>query len=238
MTTARADCHAAPVSGASSPIIIAIDGPGASGKSTTARALAARLGFLYVDTGAMYRTLAWHCLKSGVEVDDPKAVVALCRRWKTALKVVDGAVKLSVNGEFPGDAIRAPRVTEAASKVAAMTAVRNWMKLTQRKCAAFGNVVVEGRDIGTNVFPETDLKFFLDAPKEVRASRRRDQGLQEDLEMRDQRDSQRGSSPLMIPLGAVVVQNGLLDADQTLEQIFGEVIRRRPELRVRTGLCG
>jgi cytidylate kinase len=219
------------VSGASSPIIIAIDGPGASGKSTTARALAARLGFLYVDTGAMYRTLAWHCLAGGVAVDDAKAVATVCRRWKTALKEVDGAVKLAVNGEMPVDAIRTQRVTEAASKVAAMPAVRKWMKLTQRKAAAFGNIVVEGRDIGTNVFPETDLKFFLDAPGEVRAERRRGQGLREDLEMRDRRDSQRGSSPLMIPLGAVLIQNGTLTPEQTLERILSEISRRHPHLR-------
>jgi CMP/dCMP kinase len=219
-----------PVSGVRSPIIIAIDGPGASGKSTTARALAARLGFLYVDTGAMYRTLAWHCLQGGVRVDDAKAVAAVCRRWKTVLKAVDGAVRLSVNGEIPGDAIRTPRVTEAASKVAAMPPVRKWMKLTQRKTAAFGDLVVEGRDIGTNVFPETDLKFFLEAPGEVRASRRREQGLQEDLEMRDRRDSQRGSSPLMIPLGAVMIHNGTLTPEETLERILAEIERRHPGL--------
>lgn len=143
-----------PARQSSATVIVAIDGPGASGKSSTARALAKLLDFLYVDTGAMYRSLAWYCLVNAVDVNNPRSVGAACKRWRTSLAAVDGQVQLLVGGKFPGDAIRTPAVTEAASKVAVVPAVRQWMKLKQRECRTFGNIVMEGRDIGTNVFPK------------------------------------------------------------------------------------
>src|ERR1043165_1445199 len=116
----------------SNHIIVAIDGPGASGKSSTARALAKALGFLYVDTGAMYRTLAWHCLRKQVDLENPRAIGSACRRWKTSLAGVEGQVRLLVDGQNPGDELRTPEVTAAASKVAVVPAVRQWMKRTQQ----------------------------------------------------------------------------------------------------------
>jgi cytidylate kinase len=211
------------VSGAAEHIVVAIDGPGASGKSSTARGVAARLGFLLVDTGAMYRTLAWHCLRKRVSIDDPKAIAAECRRWKTKLHCADGQVRLLVGGEDPGAAIRTPEVTAAASKVSAVPAVRRWMKNVQRDCRQFGDLVMEGRDIGTNVFPETDYKFFLDAPPAVRAQRRAAQGVTDDLLTRDHRDSQRAAAPLMIPLGATLVNNAELTVEETVELIVSAV---------------
>jgi cytidylate kinase len=214
------------VSGAAEHIVVAIDGPGASGKSSTARGVAAKLGFLLVDTGAMYRTLAWQCLRKRVSIDDPKAIAAECRRWKTMLHCADGQVRLLVEGVDPGDAIRTSEVSAAASKVSAVPAVRRWMKNAQRECRQFGDLVMEGRDIGTNVFPETDFKFFLDAPLAVRAQRRAAQGVTDDLLTRDQRDSQRAAAPLMIPLGATLVNNAELTVEETVERIAAEVLAR------------
>src|ERR1043165_5929960 len=130
------------------PIVIAIDGTSASGKSTNAKLVAKALGFVHVDTGAMYRTLAWYCLKRGVHVDGARAVAALCRRWKTSLACVDGHVRLLVDGYFPEREIRTPEVSVAVSLVAVIPYVRGWMKKKQRECIQFGSLVMEGRDIG------------------------------------------------------------------------------------------
>src|SRR6185436_11368139 len=176
------------------PIVIAIDGTSASGKSTNAKLVAKALGFVYVDTGAMYRTLSWYCLKNRVDVHDVKAVAAACRKWKTSLEVVeqDGlrAVHLLVDGYYPEKEIRTNETSAAVSHVAAVPKVRDWMKKTQRECIQFGSLVMEGRDIGTNVFPETDFKFYLDANLEERIKRREADGVQENLAARDERDSQ------------------------------------------------
>ena len=212
-------------------IIVAIDGPGASGKSSTARALAKVLGFFYVDTGAMYRTLAWHCLRKRVDVDNPRAIGSACQRWKTSLASADGQVRLLVDGQDPGAELRTPEVTAAASKVAVVPGVRRWMKRIQRECRKFGSLVMEGRDIGTNVFPETDFKFFLDASLAERARRRVAQGVSENLRERDDRDSQRAAAPLMVPLGAKFIDNTGLTVEQTAELIVAEVRRRRKAVR-------
>jgi cytidylate kinase len=228
MTSPARLVHAALVGAQkSNPVVIAIDGPGASGKSSTARALAKALNYLYVDTGAMYRTLAWYCLRKEVDVTKPRAIASACRRWKTELIAEDGQVRLLVDGEDPGAAIRTSEVAAAASKVAVVPSVRQWMKLTQRECSRFGNIVMEGRDIGSNVFPETDFKFFLDAPAAERAKRREAQGVSEDIAERDRRDSQRGSAPLMIALGATVINNAGLTLEQTRDVIVSEIDRRR-----------
>src|SRR5271170_7227044 len=148
------------------PIVIAIDGTSASGKSTAARCAARTLNFAYVDTGAMYRALAWYCVNNHVDVSDPAAVARACRRWKTTLDCEDGParhVRLLIDGYYPEKEIRTQEVTVAASHVAAVPKVREWMRKKQRECICFGNLVMEGRDIGTNVFPETDFKFYLDA---------------------------------------------------------------------------
>ena len=208
------------------PIVIAIDGTSASGKSTNARLVAKALGYVYVDTGAMYRTLAWHCLKNGVDVHDAKAVASACRRWKTRLDCVDNAVRLLVRGYYPQKEIRSAETSAATPHVAAVPPVRNWMKKTQRSCTQFGNLVMEGRDIGTNVFPETEFKFYLDASLEERTRRRAADGVVENLAVRDQRDSQRAAAPLMIPLGAVMVNNSGQTPKETSEFILAEIHRR------------
>ena len=162
------------------PIVIAIDGTSASGKSTNAKLVAKALGYVYVDTGAMYRTLAWYCLKKNVDVNDHKAVASLCRRWKSELRCVEGElrhVRLLVDGYYPEKEVRTSETSAAVSHVAAVPKVRDWMKKAQRQCIQFGNLVMEGRDIGTNIFPETDYKFYLDANLDERTKRRQAEGV-------------------------------------------------------------
>jgi len=209
------------------PTVIAIDGTSASGKSTNAKLVAKALGFVYVDTGAMYRTLAWHCLKLHVDVHDAKAVAAACRKWKTSLECVDTHVHLKVDGYYPAREIRTAEVSAAVSHVAAVPKVRDWMKRTQRECIKFGDLVMEGRDIGTNVFPETDYKYYLDAHLEERSRRRAADGVHENLAARDQRDSQRAAAPLMIALGARVINNSKMTAEQTSGVILEDFKNRR-----------
>jgi cytidylate kinase len=211
------------------PIVIAIDGTSASGKSTNARLVAKALGYVYVDTGAMYRTLAWHCLQKRVDVNDGKAVAALCRKWKTKLECVDGKVRLLVDGYFPEKEIRTQETAAAVAHVAAVPKVREWMVKRQRECLQFGNLVMEGRDIGTNVFPETDFKFYLDAKLEERSRRRAADGVDENLAARDRRDSQRAVAPLMIALGAKVINNSQMTSEQTSGLLISEIKRRLAE---------
>lgn len=209
-----------------SPIVITIDGTSASGKSTNARLIAKKLGYSYVDTGAMYRTLAWYCLQKRIDVTDEKAVANACRRWKTSLVLVDGAVRLQVEGYYPEKEIRTAETSAAVTHVAAVPKVRDWMKQKQRECVKFGNLVMEGRDIGSNVFPETDFKFYLDACLSERSRRRTEQGVTENLAARDQRDSQRAAAPLMIPLGAVVINNSGETPEDTSSRIIAEIEKR------------
>ena len=218
-------------------IVIAIDGTSASGKSTNAKLVAKALGFVYVDTGAMYRTLAWHCLNEKIDVHDEKAVAGACRKWKTVLECVDSHVHLKVNGYYPEKEIRTAEVSAAVSHIAAVPKVRDWMKKKQRECTQFGNLVMEGRDIGTNVFPETDFKYYLDAHLQERSRRRAAEGVQENLAARDQRDSQRAAAPLMIALGAKVINNSEMTSDQTSGLIIAD-IKQRLELEPRAQAKG
>ena len=214
-------------------IVIAIDGTSASGKSTNAKLVAKALGYVYVDTGAMYRTLAWHCLQKKIDVHDAKAVAGLCRKWKTKLECVEKndlrAVHLLVDDYYPEKEIRTAETSAAVPHVAAVPKVREWMVQRQRECLEFGNLVMEGRDIGTNVFPETDFKFYLDAQLEERSRRRSADGIQENLAARDQRDSQRAVAPLMVPLGAKVINNSHMTSEQTSGLLLKEIRARLAE---------
>ncbi|HZR19002.1 MAG TPA: (d)CMP kinase [Verrucomicrobiae bacterium] len=213
------------------PIVIAIDGTSASGKSTNAKLVARALNFVYVDTGAMYRTLAWYCLKHRIDVEDEKAVARACAKWKPKLECVDGHVHLTLDGYYPATEIRTGEVSAAVPHVAAVPKVRAWMKHTQRDCIRFGNLVMEGRDIGTNVFPETDFKYYLDAHLEERSRRREAEGVKENLAARDLRDSQRKTAPLMIALGAKVINNSQMTAQQTTALILEDIRARLAGLR-------
>ena len=205
------------------PIVIALDGTSASGKSTNAKRVAKALDYAYVDTGAMYRSLAWYCLEKEVDLGDAKAIASLCRRWKTELKNDDGHIRLYVDGYFPEKEIRTAETSAAVPVVAAVPAVRKWMKAKQRECIKFGDLVMEGRDIGSNVFPDTDYKFYLDASLDERSKRRAADGVDENLAERDKQDSQRAAAPLMIPLGAKVINNSEMTAEETSALIISEV---------------
>jgi cytidylate kinase len=218
--------------------VVAIDGPAASGKSTVARLVARRLGFIYVDSGAMYRTVTWQALEQNVEVEDTIAVIALLHRMRISFEIVNSEARMLVNGVFPGDAIRQPRVTERVSVIAAIPEVRHELVAQQRALTRFGSLVMEGRDIGSVVFPDTPHKFYLDADPEVRAARRqRDfqamqikaspEGVAQAIRQRDRKDSNRPVSPLQIALGAAVIDNSRLDAEATAELII-ERLRHEP----------
>ena len=212
------------------PIVIALDGTSASGKSTNAKRVAKALGYSYVDTGAMYRSLAWYCLKNKVDIEDEKAIASTCRRWNTELINVEGQIRLNIDGYFPAEEIRTAETSALVPVVAAVPAVRKWMKAKQRECIEFGSLVMEGRDIGSNVFPDTDFKFYLDASLDERSKRRVADGVDENLAARDKKDSERATSPLMIPLGAKVINNSNMTAEETSALIIKEVRKKLEEV--------
>ena len=205
------------------PIVIAIDGPSASGKSTNSKIIAARLGYVYVDTGAMYRTLGWHALETGTEVTDAAAVEALCRDWPAELVRRGDSVRLEVDGYFPEQEIRSAEVSAVVSHVAQVPFVREWMKEHQQSCVRFGNLVMEGRDITSNIFPDTPHKFYLDASAEVRQARRDADGVEENLATRDQRDSTRKAAPPKVVEGATVINNSGESPEETSARIIALV---------------
>ena len=211
----------------SKSIVIAIDGPSASGKSTNARIISAKLGYIYVDTGAMYRTLAWHALQKGTDVTDMGAVEALCRDWPAKLVRRENNVWLEVAGYFPEKEIRSSEVSEAVSYVARVPYVREWMKLRQRSCVEFGDLVMEGRDITSNIFPDTPHKFYMDASAAERQARRDADGVGENLAARDQRDSTRKTAPLVVVKGATVINNSGESPEETSARIIAVVEAQR-----------
>ena len=211
-------------------IVIALDGTSASGKSTNAKRVAKALGYSYVDTGAMYRSLAWYCLKNKVDIENEKSIASICRRWKTELINVEGQIRLKIDGYFPAEEIRTAETSALVPVVAAVPAVRKWMKAKQRECIEFGSLVMEGRDIGSNVFPDTDFKFYLDASLDERSKRRVADGVNENLAARDKKDSERATAPLMIPLGAKVINNSNMTAEETSALIIKEVREKLEEV--------
>ncbi|HZK51094.1 MAG TPA: (d)CMP kinase [Actinomycetota bacterium] len=212
--------------------VIAIDGPAGAGKSTIARAVADRLGFEYLDTGAMYRALALAAIESGADLEDADALTALADSVDIELR--GDVVKL--NGRDVSEVIRGPDVTAAVSKVAAVDGVRRAMAAMQRARADAGNLVMEGRDIGSAVVPAADVKIFLTASKEERALRRaRQLGLATDVESlkelsqtiedRDRADAQRTASPFVKANDAVVVDSTGKDVEEIVEEIASAALR-------------
>lgn len=214
--------------------VIAIDGPAGSGKSTVARRVAARLGLEYLDTGAMYRAVAFEAIRRGVDPDDAPAVAALARQME--LIVTD---RVLVNGTDATVEIRGPEVTRAVSVVAANPDVRRELVLRQREWAGGrGGGVVEGRDIGTVVFPDAALKVYLTASEDARAERRSKEMLDRqydevaaDLARRDRIDSTRTASPLSAATDAVRMDTTELSADQVVERVLALVAERIPEAK-------
>ena len=212
----------------------AIDGPSASGKSTVARQVAAEMGFLYVDSGALYRAITWYALRENVDVRDFDAVANMLPRIEMAFSIADGAVTYRLNGEDPGLEIRREAVNRAVSYVAANLPVRAKVVGWLRGMISLGSLVVEGRDIGTAVFPATRWKFYLDASPEVRAQRRHAEmaGREEDtsasevadsLKRRDAIDSTRSKDPLRIAEGATVVDSTAMSGGEVVQAITEHV---------------
>ncbi len=214
-------------------MIVAIDGPAGAGKSTIARAVAKRLGFTFIDTGAMYRAVALAAARAGIACDDGEALGRLARAARIELTA---AGRVLLDGEDVSEAIRAPEMSPAASRVSAVPAVRRALVEKQREMARGRDVVMEGRDIGSVVFPEAEVKVYLDASARVRAERRarelRGKGLAVDLDQiereireRDHRDSTRPDSPLRRLPEAVCVDTTALTPAEVEEAIL-RIIRR------------
>jgi len=205
---------------------IAIDGPAASGKSTVARELAARLGLIMVNSGEMYRAVTLEVVRRGLDPDDPKAIVSLLDHLDLSCAVEEGNSVVMLNGEHPGEALRSDRVNAAVSQVAAVPEVRELLVARQRELLEIGDLVMEGRDIGSVVFPDTPYKIYIDASEEVRRLRRAAEGLVDEVASRDRQDSSRQTSPLVIPEGAEIIDSSKMEIEEVVEAAL-EVLRAR-----------
>ena len=219
-------------------IIVAVDGPSASGKSTVSRLVAQRLGCNYVDSGAMYRAVTWKALEKHLDPGDTAQIVALVQRIKIDFEIVNNEARMLIDGVFPGNAIREPRVAEKVSLVASLPEVRRVLVDQQRSLTRFGSLVMEGRDIGSVVFPDTPHKFYVDANASERAKRRQQdfaamkiesstEGVAQALAQRDKLDSSRAVAPLQVAPGALVVDNSTNTAEQTVQIILDSIAQQQ-----------
>lgn len=211
-------------------LIIAIDGPAGAGKSTVASHLARKLGYVNLETGAMYRALGLRALELGIPSGDGEQLAELAHNTKITLEPTSDGNRVLLDGRDVSKRIREADVTAAASQVSVHPAVREWMVARQREMGRNGGIVMEGRDIGTKVFPDADLKIFLDANEDVRAERRvrqhslesdasRAREIADDMRQRDRRDSSRAASPLVAASDAVILDSSHMTLQQVTEQI-------------------
>ncbi len=220
-------------------LIVAIDGPAGAGKSTVAKRVAKELGYTYMDTGAMYRAFAWRVMKEGLELGDEKKLRSVLRDTDIELVEQNGRLSVLLNRVDVTDRIRTPELSQSASLVSTSAIVRERMVELQRAMGSRGGVVAEGRDIGTVVFPNAEVKIYLDASVEERARRRFEelwsQGkhvtLEEtlkEMEERDQRDKERAVAPLRKAEDAVVIDSTNSDVDRVVERIMHEIKKKMP----------
>ena len=202
--------------------VVAIDGPAASGKSSVARDLARQIGFDYVNSGAMYRAVTWHVLQQGVSPADGAAIADLLETTRIDCALDRDGSSILINGVDPVEHLRDDRVNEEVSSVSSVPRVREILVEKMRGYARDHDVVMEGRDIGSVVFPETPYKFYIDASPEVRLRRRQAQGQRDQIAARDRADSSRRASPLVIAEDAHVIDSSNL----TIEDVVGEIIGR------------
>jgi len=217
-------------------LIIAIDGPSGAGKGTVARAIASALGYRHVDSGAMYRAVGWKALQNGIPLDDEAALEALAERSR----IVISASGIAIDDADVTRAIRTPAIDKAAASVARLPKVRNVLVRQQRALGANGGIVMEGRDIGTVVFPDADVKIYLDAAPEERARRRANDpahagmpaavsDVAKMLTERDRSDSTRAASPLYAAHDAIVVDTTGKNIESVVTEVL-EVVRRKSEV--------
>ena len=202
--------------------IIAIDGPAASGKSSVARELARRLGFVYVNSGAMYRAMTWLVLERGIPPNDARAIEHLAESAAITCELRDNDSLMRIDGVDPERFLREDRVNENVSLVSSVPRVREILVDHLRRYAETNDLVMEGRDIGSVVFPETPFKFYIDASPEIRLRRREAQGQRDRITARDEADSSRRASPLIIAEDAHVIDSSNL----TIDGVVGEIIGR------------
>lgn len=195
---------------------VAIDGPAASGKSTVARILAEKLGLLMVNSGEMYRAVTWQLIQEGVDPADAESVREAVEALEITGEQAEGVSTVRVNGRLLGEELRAPEVNAAVSQVAAVPRVREILVDLQRSYLEREDVVMEGRDIGSVVFPDTPFKLYITASEEVRSQRRAADGEQDSVAARDARDSGRKASPLLVAEGAVTIDSSELSLDETV----------------------
>ena len=212
--------------------VIAIDGPSGAGKSSVSKRVGAKLGYLHVDSGALYRIMTWQCLAHGVDTSDPAAVAACAEQVEIECRPENGAIAYYVGGEAPGDRIRTPEINAHASPVATVKAVRDRITALLRGMTKYGNLVVEGRDITTAVFPDTPARFYLTASAEARAARRQKEEVEKgianqtaeavkaSLLARDAIDSTRKYAPLRKADGALEIDSTNLTIDQTVQAVL------------------
>ena len=216
-------------------LIIAIDGPAGAGKSTIASRLARKLGYVNLESGAMYRALALRAIEGDASFDDEAALLKMAQDSRITLERSIGGHRVLLNGKDVSARIRERDVTEAASRVSVHPRVREWMVARQREMGEGGGVVMEGRDIGTKVFPDADLKIFLDADPVVREQRRMEQqrvkgevaaGLAAELRERDRRDRTRAVSPLVAAQDAVLIDSTQLSEDEVVARVE-ELVKKK-----------
>jgi cytidylate kinase len=215
-------------------LIITIDGPAGAGKSTVSRILAKNMNYIYLDTGALYRALAYKALKLKISLEDVSALTNLCSTTDVVLKNIDGQMKVFVDGKNVEEKIRTEEVSMAASKISTFIVVREKLLNLQRETGAQGSIVAEGRDMGSVVFPHADYKFYLDAQLDERIKRRYKelldkcvsveyQSIQKDMLARDKQDKQREIAPLKAPDDAVTIDSDNLTVEGVVDKIISYI---------------
>jgi len=205
--------------------VVAIDGPAASGKSSVARELARRLGFVYANSGAIYRAITWHLLEKGITAEDFDGVVQALESASITSCLLGGESRILIDNVDPAEHLRDSRVNESVARVSRLPAVREIVAKKLHDNARSDDLVVEGRDIGSVVFPNTPYKFYVDASPEVRFQRRAAQGERDEIALRDHADSSRPVSPLVIAKDAHVIDTSHL----TVEKVVCEILARLKE---------
>lgn len=217
---------------------VAIDGPAGAGKSTIAKKAAKALGYIYIDTGAMYRTLALACIREGLNAEEEEKVCDICEKSDVELVYRDGEQVMLLNGENVNAFIRTEEVSRMTSSISTYKRVREKLLNLQRKIASKNDIIMDGRDIGTFVLPDAEVKIYLTASVETRAKRRYDEQtargtecvleeIMKDIEERDYRDMHREIAPLKKADDAIVIDSSYMDIDEVTQKVTDEINRRR-----------